>query len=255
LILKNIQDDVIKLARLAGHRIMEIYEKDFSVFEKEDQSPLTEADLTSHQTIVNRLAEITPDIPVLSEESANEELQNRMSWDRYWLIDPLDGTKEFIKKNGEFTINIALIESHAPSFGVVYAPVLDTIYYGGRELGSFKEVGKEGADEIRTRKSTSGVMKIVGSRSHQSEEFKRFIRNYPNADIIPMGSSLKICLVAEGEADLYPRLGPTSEWDTAAAQAVLEGAGGQLEDYNTGKILGYNQKEDSLLNPQFLARS
>jgi len=255
LISKNIQVDVIELARLAGHRIMEIYEKDFSVFEKEDQSPLTEADLISHQTITKKLSEITPDIPVLSEESANEELQNRMSWDRYWLIDPLDGTKEFIKKNGEFTVNIALIESHAPSFGVVYAPALNTIYYGGRELGSFKGIGKEGAVEIRTKKSASGVMKIVGSRSHQSEEFKRFIGNYPNADIIPMGSSLKICLVAEGGADLYPRLGPTSEWDTAAAQAVLEGAGGRLEDYNTGKILGYNLKKDSLLNPHFLARS
>ena len=255
MISKNIQDDLIELAKSAGQKIMEIYEKDFSVFEKEDQSPLTEADLISHQTIVNRLAEITPDIPVLSEESANEELQNRMSWDRYWLIDPLDGTKEFIKKNGEFTINIALIESHAPSFGVVYAPALDTIYYGGRELGSFKGIGKEGAVEIRTKKSASGVMKIVGSRSHHSEEFKRFIRNYPNADIIPMGSSLKICLVAEGGADLYPRLGPTSEWDTAAAQAVLEGAGGRLEDYNTGKILQYNLKKDSLLNPHFLARS
>ena len=255
MISKNIQDDLIELARLAGQKIMEIYEKDFSVFEKEDQSPLTEADLTSHQTIVNRLAEITPDIPVLSEESANEELQNRMSWDRYWLIDPLDGTKEFIKKNGEFTVNIALIESHAPSFGVVYAPALDIIYYGGREIGSFKEIGEEGAVEIRTKKSTSGTMKIVGSRSHQSEEFKKFIENYPNADIISMGSSLKICLVAEGGADLYPRLGPTSEWDTAAAQAVLEGAGGQLEDYNTGEILGYNLKKDSLLNPYFLAKS
>jgi len=255
LISKNIQNDVIELAKSEGHRIMEIYEKDFSIFKKEDQDPLTEADLILHQTIINRLAEITPDIPVLSEESANEELQNRMTWDRYWIIDPLDGTKEFIKKNGEFTVNIALIESHTPSFGVVYAPALDIIYYGGRGIGSFKGVGEEVIVEIRTKKSTSRAMKIVGSRSHQSEEFKKFIENYPNADIIPMGSSLKICLVAEGEADLYPRLGPTSEWDTAAAQAVLEGAGGQLEDYNTGKILGYNQKEDSLLNPQFLARS
>ena len=234
---------------------MEIYEKDFSIYEKEDKSPLTEADLISHQTIFNRLAEITPDIPALSEESSFEEMQDRMNWNRYWLIDPLDGTKEFIKKNGEFTVNIALIESHAPSFGVVYAPALDMIYYGGREIGSFKGVSEESAVEIRTKKNASGTMKIVGSRSHQSEEFKKFIENYPNADIISMGSSLKICLVAEGEADLYPRLGPTSEWDTAAAQAVLEGAGGQLEDYNTGKVLGYNQKEDSLLNPHFLARS
>jgi len=167
----------------------------------------------------------------------------------------LDGTKEFIKKNGEFTVNIALIESHSPSFGVVYAPALDIIYYGGIDIGSFKGISEEDAVEIRTRKSTSGTMKIVGSRSHQSEEFKKFIENYPNADIIPMGSSLKICLVAEGMADLYPRLGPTSEWDTAAAQAVLEGAGGQLEDYNTGKILGYNLNKDSLLNPYFLSRS
>jgi len=255
LTLENIQNDLIELIKLAGYRIMEIYEKDFSVFEKEDQSPLTEADVISHQTITNKLAEITSDIPVLSEVSSSEELQNRMSWDRYWLIDPLDGTKEFIKKNGEFTVNIALIESHAPSFGVVYAPALDIIYYGGRDIGSFKGIGVEGVVEIRTKKNTSENIKIVGSRSHQSEEFKKFIENYPNADIISMGSSLKICLVAEGVADLYPRLGLTSEWDTAAAQAVLEGAGGQLENYNTGKILGYNQKKDSLLNPHFLARS
>ena len=255
MISKNIQDDVIELTKLAGYRIMKIYKKDFSVFEKEDQSPLTEADLISHQTITNKLTEITPDIPVLSEESASEELQNRMSWDRYWLIDPLDGTKEFTKKNGEFTVNIALIESHAPSFGVVYAPAMDIIFYGGKDIGSFKKIGEKEAIKIQTKKKTKGTIKIVGSRSHQSEEFKKFIENYSNADIIPMGSSLKICLVAEGMADLYPRLGPTSEWDTAAAQAVLEGAGGQLEDYKTGKNLEYNLNKDSLLNPFFLARS
>jgi len=255
LISKNIQDDVIKLARLAGQKIMEIYERDFSVYEKGDKSPLTEADLISHQTIVNRLAEITPEIPVLSEESTGEELQDRISWDRYWLIDPLDGTKEFIKKNGEFTVNIALIESHAPVFGVVFAPAMGIIYYGGKDIGSFKRVGGKEAIKIQTKKKTTGIMKIIGSRSHQSEEFKQFIENYPNAEIVPMGSSLKICLVAEGVADLYPRLGPTSEWDTAAAQAVLEGARGQLEDFSTGKILGYNLNKDSLRNPHFLARS
>jgi len=255
LISKNIQNDVIELAKSEGHRIMEIYEKDFSIFKKEDQDPLTEADLILHQTIINRLAEITPDIPVLSEESANEELQNRMTWDRYWLIDPLDGTKEFIKKNGEFTVNIALIESNTPVFGVVFAPAIDIIYYGGKDIGSFKRVGGKEAIKIQTKKKTTGIMKIIGSRSHQSEEFKQFIENYPNAEIVPMGSSLKICLVAEGVADLYPRLGPTSEWDTAAAQAVLEGARGQLEDFSTGKILGYNLNKDSLRNPHFLARS
>jgi len=255
LISKKIQIDIIELAKLAGHEIMKIYAKDFSIFEKEDQSPLTEADLISHQTIINRLTEITPDIPVLSEESAGEELQNRMSWDRYWLIDPLDGTKEFIKKNGEFTVNIALIESNTPVFGVVFAPAIDIIYYGGKDIGSFKITGEKEAIKIQTKKKTSSAMKIVGSRSHQSEEFKKFIGSYPNAEIIPMGSSLKICLVAEGEADLYPRLGPTSEWDTAAAQAVLEGAGGQLENFKTGKILSYNLNKDSLLNPHFLARS
>jgi len=148
-----------------------------------------------------------------------------------------------------------LIESHAPFFGVVYAPALDIIYYGGKDIGSFKVIGEEEAVQIQTKKNASGKTKIVGSRSHQSEEFKKFIKKYPNADIISMGSSLKICLVAEGEADLYPRLGPTSEWDTAAAQAVLEGAGGQLEDFKNGNILSYNLNKDSLRNSHFLARS
>lgn len=254
LISKKIKNDVIDLAKLAGQKIMEIYQQDFSIFEKKDRSPLTEADLISHQTITKKLSEITPSIPVLSEESTSEELLNRINWKTYWLIDPLDGTKEFIKKNGEFTVNIALIDSHTSVFGVVYAPAVNTTYYGGKEIGSFKQVGKKESIKIQTKKKVSGPMKIVGSRSHQSKDFKKFIQDYPNAEIIPMGSSLKICLVAEGEADLYPRIGPTSEWDTAAAQAILEGAGGKLENFKSGTTLGYNLNKNTLLNPFFLAR-
>jgi len=247
---------VIDLAKAAGEKIMAIYTQDFEVDYKDDSSPLTQADLASHNCIVNGLRELTPHIPVLSEESSEDEKLNRMSWKTYWLIDPLDGTKEFVKKNGEFTVNIALVTNHQPVFGVVYAPALDVAYWGDRSSGALKaEGGIEIAINVRRRPENSGDWVVVGSRSHQTSEFKTFMQDYPDAEIVSMGSSLKLCLVAEGKADLYPRLGFTSEWDTAASQAVVEAAGGQVLTIPEMKPLCCNQNSDSLLNPHFLVCS
>ena len=244
---------VIDLAKAAGEKIMAIYAQDFDVDYKEDSSPLTKADLASHHCIVDGLRELTPQIPVLSEESSEAEKLNRMSWQTYWLIDPLDGTKEFVKKNGEFTVNIALVTNHQPVFGVVYAPALEVTYWGDKSSGAFKaEGGIEQAITVRPRSANSADWFVVGSRSHQSDEFKAFMKDYADAEIVSMGSSLKLCLVAEGKADLYPRLGLTSEWDTAASQAVVEAAGGQVLAFPEMKPLGCNQNSDSLLNPHFL---
>ena len=249
----KIKKSVISLAQVAGEKIMAIYDQDFDVDYKDDSSPVTQADLASHQCIVDRLRELTPDIPVLSEESSDDENLNRMSWETYWLIDPLDGTKEFIKKNGEFTVNIALVSYHQPVFGVVCAPALDMMYWGDRASGAFKVEGNsEKVITVRPRPANSAEWIVVGSRSHQSDEFKAFMENYRDAEMISMGSSLKLCLVAEGKADLYPRLGLTSEWDTAAAQAVVEAAGGQVLALPDMKPLSCNQSMRSLLNPHFL---
>jgi 3'(2'), 5'-bisphosphate nucleotidase len=242
-----------ELARDAGNAILEIYKQDFATYTKADESPLTEADLTSHNVIVTGLEKLTPEIPVLSEEAADVSWQERKQWAEYWLIDPLDGTKEFIKKNGEFTVNIALIKNGEPIWGVVYAPVLDCLYSGGIALGSSVKETSEGRQEINVAQApvSSEVWKLVGSRSHQSEEFAAFVNNFENPEIISMGSSLKLCMIAEGTAHLYPRLGLTSEWDTAAADAVLRGAGGQCLQVGSLKPVTYNQKEN-ILNPFFI---
>jgi len=244
---------IVSLAQEAGKEIMEIYKRDFNVYKKSDNSPLTEADLVSHKVIVEGLKELTPDLPVLSEESSQEETKDRMSWQTYWLIDPLDGTKEFVKKNDEFTVNIALICQNKTIFGVVDAPALKMTYWGGKSFGSYKiDTGVKRPIVAAKKKCKTSDMNIVGSRSHQSQEFIDFIANYPGAKVVSMGSSLKLCLVAEGSADLYPRLGLTSEWDTAAAHAVVEGAGGSVVSFEDDKPLGYNTKQDTLLNPYFL---
>jgi len=244
---------VIDLAKAAGEKIMAIYAQDFEVDYKDDSSPLTQADLASHHCIVDGLRELTPHIPMLSEESSEGEKRNRMSWQTYWLIDPLDGTKEFVKKNGEFTVNIALVSNHQPIFGVVCAPALDVTYWGDKSSGAFKaEAGIQKSIKVRPRSANSADWVVVGSRSHQSDEFKAFMEGYSDAEIISMGCSLKLCLVAEGKADLYPRLGLTSEWDTAASQAVVEAAGGQVLAFPEMKPLGCNQNAGSLLNPHFL---
>jgi 3'(2'), 5'-bisphosphate nucleotidase len=251
--------NIIDISHLAGDKIMDIYKQDFAIYEKSDESPLTEADLAAHNCIVEGLGKVS-DLPILSEESANISWQERNSWDTYWLVDPLDGTKEFIKKNGEFTVNIALIKDGVPIFGVVYAPVLKQTYVGVLGQGAYK-ITAGAKTEISPKAWTKDeTWKIVGSRSHQSPEIQALLDSLEgNTELVAMGSSLKLCLVAEGAAHLYPRLGPTCEWDTGAAQAVVEAAGGKvtiIEDATDplkadAEPLRYNQK-DSVLNPYFL---
>ncbi|WP_415893547.1 3'(2'),5'-bisphosphate nucleotidase CysQ [Neptuniibacter sp. PT8_73] len=255
--LEQYAQPINELSRKAGQAVMEIYKKDFAIYDKSDSSPLTEADLAAHTILVEGLNALTPEIPVLSEESNANEQTDRFSWDTYWLIDPLDGTKEFIKKNGEFTINVALIVSGQPVFGVVYAPAIDVLYWGAEGEGAFKQEGSAAPAPITVNPapSVNTGWKVVGSRSHQSEEFKTFMERLPEAEIIAMGSSLKLCLVAEGKADLYPRLGLTSEWDTAAAHAVVLAAGGQVLSAEDMKPLIYNTRKDTLLNPHFIVCS
>lgn len=240
------------IALAAGRKVMSIYERDFDIKEKSDSSPLTEADLASHHCIVDSLSSLTPDLPILSEESADIPWSERSQWKAYWLIDPLDGTKEFIKRNGEFTINIALISNGEPVFGSVYAPVLDELYYGGGAIGAWKHKASE-KQPISIAEVSQSPVRVVGSRSHQSDEMQEYLKKFDDYELVPMGSSLKICLVAEGKADIYPRLGPTSEWDTAAAHAVLKAAGGSCIMYDNEHELIYNSKE-SLLNPYFIAQ-
>lgn len=241
---------VLDISRAAGERILDIYRQDFEVETKDDASPLTQADLAAHRLICRRLVELTPDIPVLSEESVEDDVDQRQSWEKYWLVDPLDGTREFVKRNGEFTVNIALMVRNRPVLGVVHAPVWKRDYYAASGLGAWRS--DDGATPRQISVSeTAQVPRIVGSRSHASERMKVYLDAVGEYELKSIGSSLKICLVAEGEADVYPRLGPTSEWDTAAAHAVLEEAGGQLTDWQLN-TLRYN-KPESILNPEFIA--
>ncbi|BAO43189.1 3'(2'),5'-bisphosphate nucleotidase CysQ [Thiolapillus brandeum] len=238
------------ISRDAGKAILEIYEQDFAVQHKDDDSPLTQADLASHKHITAELQKLTPQIPVLSEESTHIPWEERRQWQRYWLIDPLDGTREFVKRNGEFTVNIALIQDGLPVLGVVHVPVTGITYYGDTENGAFRQDNDATPVPIHVTTPCAQPMRVAGSRSHAGDSLRQFLGRLPEHTMVSMGSSLKLCLVAEGKADIYPRLGPTSEWDTAAAQAVVEAAGGQVTDTRMQR-LGYNQKE-SLLNPYFL---
>jgi 3'(2'), 5'-bisphosphate nucleotidase len=243
-------DDLLQLAHQAGDAILAIYNTDFEVEHKQDNSPLTAADTAAHHLIVSTLEKLTPDIPVLSEESSKVPFSTRQQWQRYWLIDPLDGTREFVKRNGEFTVNIALIEGQIPTLGVVHAPVLGTTYYGVRGEGAWKMEADRPARSIRVTDQCAKPVRVAGSRSHAGDSLLRFLEQLGDHELVSMGSSLKLCLVAEGKADIYPRLGPTSEWDTAAAQAVVEAAGGRVTTLDM-QPLEYNTK-DSLLNPYFL---
>ncbi len=245
-------DGVIALAIEAGHAIMAIYAQNFSVVKKDDLSPLTEADMAAHHIIVAGLEKLTPELPVLSEESTAIPFVTRTTWSRYWLVDPLDGTREFIKRNGEFTVNIALIENHKPVLGIVYVPVTGVCYYARQGQGACKqETGNaQSPQPIHIRAWNGEQLIVAGSRSHRSNDFDIFLANIGDCQVISMGSSLKSCLVAEGTVHIYPRLGLTSEWDTAAAQCIVEEAGGQLTD-TALRPLRYNTKE-SLLNPSFL---
>ena len=239
----------VDIAREAGEKILAIYDSGFDIQEKDDKSPLTDADLAAHNVIVSRLTQLTPEIPVLSEESAKLPFDTRKQWETYWLVDPLDGTREFIKRNGEFTVNIALISNHQSIIGVVHVPVLDIDYFAWNKGGCYKSENKKAADQIKVKKLDGNKLVLAGSRSHGSEQMQSYMQNIGDVDLLSMGSSLKFCLVAEGKADLYPRLGLTSEWDTAAAHCVVTEAGGFITKTDMTPIQ-YNTK-DSLLNPFF----
>jgi 3'(2'), 5'-bisphosphate nucleotidase len=248
---RHLLDAACEIARDAGRAILDVYGRDdFTVSRKSDNSPLTEADQVAHGIITRALAKLDPSLPILSEESAPADAAERRQWRRYWLVDPLDGTKEFLKRNGEFTVNIALVDEHRAVLGAVYAPVLDRMYFGHVALGAWRSDAAGAPKPIAVRDAGT-PLRVVGSRSHPSPELAAYLMRLPPHEITDMGSSLKICLVAEGAADIYPRLGPTSEWDTAAAQAILESAGGRMIDL-AGRPLRYNSK-DGLLNPHFLA--
>jgi 3'(2'), 5'-bisphosphate nucleotidase len=239
----------IRSAKQAGVRIMEIYDGDFAIEQKDDNSPLTEADMAAHGVVVNGLQSLSPAFPVLSEESADIPYSARRRWEHYWLVDPLDGTREFIKRNGEFTVNIALIEQDRAILGVVYAPALKLCYFAASGMGAFKQEGEQEPVAIHARLQHSDPVIVAGSRSHRGDSLNAFLANLGEHELLSMGSALKSCLVAEGAADIYPRLGPTSEWDTAAAQCIVEEAGGRVTTLDM-KTLRYNTKE-SLLNPEF----
>ncbi len=256
--LERLCHECVNIARDAGKAILTIYNEGFNVEEKEDKSPLTDADLASHNLILKRLSELTPNIPVLSEESAKLPFAERASWQTYWLVDPLDGTREFVKRNGEFTVNIALIHQHHSIIGVINVPVLDVDYYAWKDGGCYKAEKKGVTEKISVKKLDEKLdgsqLCIAGSRSHGSEMMRKYMEKLgadSKAGIkkLSMGSSLKFCLVAEGRADLYPRLGLTSEWDTAAAHCIVEQAGGYISKTDMSP-LKYNTK-DSLLNPFF----
>jgi 3'(2'), 5'-bisphosphate nucleotidase len=238
------------LARRAGLEILAIYGQAFEVTRKADRSPLTLADMRAHEIIVQGLQELAPEIPVLSEEASDIPYETRRRWNRYWLVDPLDGTKEFVSRNGEFTVNIALIENHAPVLGVVHVPVSGTTYGGDIDSGAVRQVGAEPPVRIHVSVPAPDTLRVVGSRSHGVDLSEHLPRLGPHT-LLSIGSSLKFCLVAEGSADFYPRFGPTSEWDTAAAQAVVEAAGGAVIT-SDGAPLQYNRKAE-LLNPSFFA--
>ncbi|MCH7816684.1 MAG: 3'(2'),5'-bisphosphate nucleotidase CysQ [Proteobacteria bacterium] len=252
-------DSIRGIANAAGAEVLAVYNQGagIDVTLKDDNSPLTEADRRAHSLIVGQLQALTPNIPVLSEESDTIDYQTRRYWKCYWLVDPLDGTKEFIKRNGEFTVNIALIEEGHATLGVVHVPVDGTTYLGKLGVGAWKQDREGNIKPIRCHAIDAGSnqVRVVASRSHRGELLDRVIDaievEFGKTQVISMGSSLKICLLAEGKADIYPRLAPTSEWDTAAAHAVLSAAGGEIYDMQF-QPLRYNQKQE-LLNPFFLA--
>ena len=253
--------DIVNLAKKAGEAIMEIYQKDFEVEFKADESPLTEADKKANEMIVAGLESLKLGIPILSEEGRNIPYEERKDWEYFWLVDPVDGTKEFVKKNDEFTVNIALIHKDTPVLGVVYAPALNETYWAKKGEGAFKEVviaNKVQAISLpKPQNRKEGELVVVASKSHMSPETKNFIdkyaADYPLLTIHSIGSSLKICLVAEGDADIYPRLGPTMEWDTGAAHAIVLEAGMTLEKYSFEN--GYEShlyNKENLLNSWFV---
>jgi len=243
-------DALSEIAINAGEAILNVYRQNFTVETKDDRSPLTQADIASHELIRDALSELTPDIPQLSEESDSIPFATRSSWGEYWLIDPLDGTKEFVNRNGEFTVNIALIRDHEPVLGIVHVPVSGVTYAGVNGVGATRQRNSGDKQSIQIRIPHANPLIVVGSRSHANPVLVKHLEAMGDYELVSMGSSLKFCLVAEGEADFYPRLGPTSEWDTAAAHAVVSAAGGEVMTLS-GTPLRYNTK-DNLLNPEFM---
>lgn len=248
--LENINiNDIKNIALEASKVIMKIYKRDFQVEYKDDKSPLTEADLKSNEIICNSLKNLYPNIPIMSEENKQTDYEIRKDWEYYWCIDPIDGTKEFIKKNDEFTVNIALIHNQEPVLGVVYAPAIEVMYSAKKGIGAFKNTQK-----LPISRDDNKYV-IVASKSHMSEETQEYINNIQTTkekELISMGSSLKLCLVADGSADCYPRIAPTMEWDTAAADAIVRVAGKMTYNFETQKPLSYNKEE--LLNPNFVVK-
>mgnify|MGYP000848254817 CR=1 FL=1 len=248
---------IVELAQKAGKATLEIYKQDFDFEIKGDNSPLTLADKKSNEVIIEGLLALYPEIPIISEENKLLDFSIRKNWTYCWLVDPLDGTKEFIKKNGEFTVNIALIHNGQPILGVVDVPVKNKTYYAQKGLGAFLvENGEERKIEIRSLASTN-FLNIVGSRSHSTPELEAYVEKqkekFETVNFVPAGSSLKFCLIAEGLADVYPRLGPTMEWETAAGQSVAMEAGAEVLIYETGEPLTYNRED--LLNPNFIVKN
>ncbi len=248
-------DELVELVRRAGQAILEIYATDFDVETKSDESPVTAADLAAHAVLAAGLADLTPEIPLVSEESELPTFSERRAWPRYWLIDPLDGTKEFVSKNGEFTVNVALIDDHRAVLGLVGVPVQDKIYVGDVVDARAYRIDGDVETPLATRELTDERLTVVASRRHGGDRLEGFLDGlsgrFVTIDRRPIGSSLKFCLLAEGEADFYPRLGPTSEWDIAAADAVLTAAGGSVR-WADGSPVRYNAKE-SFLNGDFVA--
>tara|TARA_Y100001970_G_C14044598_1_gene755648 strand:+ start:146 stop:970 length:825 start_codon:yes stop_codon:yes gene_type:complete len=242
---------IILIAKNAGKKIMQVYQTEFDVKLKEDLSPVTKADQLANEIITKELNALDIKNPILSEEGRNIDYLDRKNWDMYWLVDPLDGTKEFIKRNGDFTVNIALIKGGEPKLGVVYAPAKKLLFWGANKLGSWRQKNGENAQQIKVSKGTSGKIKIGTSRSHNNEKINLFLSKLSDYELFTMGSSLKICRVADGSIHIYPRLGPTMEWDTAAAHAILKSAGGDIIDLETNSRMVYNKK--NLLNNEFLA--
>ncbi|WP_223881908.1 3'(2'),5'-bisphosphate nucleotidase CysQ [Niallia endozanthoxylica] len=257
--------DITKAAYEAGQKILEVYDTDFQVETKEDASPLTLADQKSHEMIVKHLEQLYPSIPILSEEGQHLPFEERKKWETLWIVDPLDGTKEFVNRNGEFTVNIALAHNQKPILGVIYVPVKDEMYFSN-QLGAFK-VNRYSNHQLKSEQNLlavsdkvavghEGSYKVVASRSHLSSETEAFVENlkkeHAEVEMISAGSSLKFCLVAEGKANVYPRFAPTMEWDTAAGQAIVEAAGGEVVDAKTNQPLLYNKEQ--LVNNWFIVR-
>ena len=253
-------DAIIQIAIDAGKATLEIYEQDFEVIQKADDSPLTLADKKSNAVIIDGLKQLQVggELPIISEETKLLPYSERKDWEFFWLIDPLDGTKEFIKKNGEFTINIALVQGNTPVLGVIYVPVQDITYYAIEGKGAFKIVGNGQAEKLSLRTLNKGEeLLIVASRSHSSPEVEAYVadkkKEFANVDYVAAGSSLKFCLLADGKADVYPRLAPTMEWDTGAGHIIAKEAGAEVLVYGESHELQYNK--ENLLNPHFIVKN